>query len=201
MLLLLIGVSYSTFEDDTNTTIVVPLANISQINDSLVNYFTQTIVAFVDTSEIATQGTTVFPGEQNSRVGTYIIHTHVVRYVPTLYLILKAVENAPAATADIIPPTQSIPLKSFFFAPAYLLGILGGVLFVGGAFYTYRCYNPRRITKAKSTKSAHSSRRRRRSSDSLSSGSGSGPGRAARQKVYPKAAGKGGGAKAKRARV
>jgi hypothetical protein len=182
MLRVLLALASATSEDDPNITIDAPKANISQINDSLANYYTKTVLYVVSASATVQSGATV--------------QTMVVLFVPTLYLILKAVENLPSATPYIVPPSASPALKYAFFAPAYSVGVLFGVLFLGGAYYTYQCYRPKRVAPP-----APPPRRGPRSSDSSMSSDSEHKVPAAAKQVYKKGASGGKNARAKRGRV
>jgi hypothetical protein len=167
-----------------------PVANISQLNGSLVNYYTFTIIYSITAIDTNTVGTTNVPG-QGTVVTAYSVQTYRVEYISTLYLILKAVEPIPDPTSYIHPPSASPALKMFLFAPQYLIGILGGVLFLGGAYYTYQCYRPKRVVPPAPVGGSGNG-----SSDSLSD---DGRGAAAKN-IYKQAAG-GGNAAAKRPRA
>jgi hypothetical protein len=66
-------------------------------------------------------------------------------FVPTFFRVKKLVDVTPAPSmwAGVPPPTQS--LRSIVFQPYILCIGLFGILFLGGAFWTYQCRREIRV--------------------------------------------------------
>jgi hypothetical protein len=121
-----------------NGTINAPVANISQIQQTLVIDYTETIVYRVSPSPYQTYGLTNILG-QGETSANYTAYTLLVTFVASLLRVRRVMIVTPAPTLwhEVPPPTRE--LRFFLFKP-YFLPIGSFVLvFLGGALWTYQC--------------------------------------------------------------
>jgi hypothetical protein len=139
--------------DDINASVDAKPANITQIRQTLLVDYTNTIVYSLTETEMTTVGLTAPYGDVeglSKSVRTYTVRSVVAAFVQTIFRVKKLVDVTPAPSkwAGVPPPTQS--LRFIIFKPYILCMGLFGILFLGepsghtDAAKRSRSWNPRR---------------------------------------------------------
>jgi hypothetical protein len=116
---------------------------ISQFNYTIVIDYTNTVIFRVTASPLLTVGNTVFTGEDIARPGTYTAFTKIARYMTTIFRLEKMFLSSATAAPQAVVTTPAFKTK--FFDPAFLVGVMFGVLFLGGAIWTLKCRKPQYV--------------------------------------------------------
>jgi hypothetical protein len=137
MFLLVLLQTLQASDGDSNS-VDAPSANISQIKETLIIDFTNTIVYAITQLESVMLSEIQFGADQSPILTNHTSVTIVVTFIPTLLRIKKILSVTPAPTGwlEVPPPTQE--LRTVVFRPYYLCLCSFALLFLGGGLWTYR---------------------------------------------------------------